>query len=693
MTAPQQQPAPWGRPLPQRALPWLVLLIGLLLTSLFSESQRRFRQLEHERVERYLAADITKAIQTRMRTNLAILDALVGLFDASEQVTEREFADFFRALGLHQETLQGIQGIGYAAIVPGDGVQAFEQRMRNQGQPDFRLHPAGRRPRMTAIVFLEPNDWRNARAIGFDMYSEPMRRQAMQRAALTGEASLSAPVRLVQETDVSPQIGTLLYAPIYSDPGSALRSAQERQRRLRGWAYAPMRMGDLINSALAGINNPDKVGTGVLIYDGDRPRADRLLYDNLNLAGSDRLSHPTWLEVQIANRTWLIGIQLDHTHLHPLGWSQTLLLSTLLGLSLSVLAALLTQRLVANHLALQQALTQQVQAARERALAATVFDTSPVGIVVTDADGIVLRVNQAFTRISGYSELEARGHKANLLRSGRHDDDFYRSLWEAIVQRGHWSGEIWNRHRNGQIRRHDLNITAVFDAQQQIVSFVGLLQDVTERYGQQQKMRRLATHDQLTGLANRRLLEEELECSLALARREGHGVGLLFVDLDGFKAVNDSCGHSSGDALLQAVARRLRHNRRGSDLLCRRGGDEFVLLIPIASSLEPLRALALKLHRSLQEPYPELPPGLQVGASIGVARWPDHAEDGQGLIDAADQAMYAAKQLGDQPHIAIAGCALPASLPQRPAPQANQLLDPSGAARVADPDPRAPGVA
>jgi diguanylate cyclase (GGDEF)-like protein len=221
---------------------------------------------------------------------------------------------------------------------------------------------------------------------------------------------------------------------------------------------------------------------------------------------------------------------------------------------------------------------------------------------------------------------------------------------------GALEGEIWNRHRTGQIRRHDLTITAVLDNKEQIVNFVGLLRDVTERHSQQEEMRHLATHDQLTGLANRTLLMEALNRSLALAARQGRRVGLLFLDLDGFKPVNDHFGHGTGDCLLQAVANRLLSSIRKSDTLCRQGGDEFVLLVPEVEDLAQLLSLAEKLLLSLQEPYPDLPSGIEIGASIGVACWPEHAEDADGLLDAADNAMYRAKHRGGGA-IAVAGSA------------------------------------
>lgn len=633
-----------------------MLLGGLLTTALFCNSERHYKQLEHERIERTLAADIIEVIEARLNTGIAMLDATVGLFNASERVTRDEFSRFARSLISHSPNLKGIQGVGFAAVVPGNDVRAFETEIRRDGQPDFRIRPPGPRPLTTAIVYLQPDDWRNQRAIGFDMHSETVRRSAMQLAASTGEPALSGPVRLVQEINVLPQAGTLLYLPIYANPNDRFQSPQDRLRRLRGWAYSPLRMGDLINSALADVKNPDKLGTGVLIYDGNQPRRDRLLFDNLGLDGSARLTHPTWLKVMVAKRTWLIGIQIDHRRVSPGGWSKELLLMALLGLSLSGLMALITLSLVKNHLLLRAALAGEQAAAGERALASVVFDNSPVGIVVTDPDGIIIRVNQAFTRISGYALQECRGLKSNLLKSGRQDVDFYREMWEAIIQKGHWAGEIWNRHRTGQIRRHDLTITAVLDSKEQIVNFVGLLRDVTERHTQQEEMRHLATHDQLTGLANRTLLMEALNRSLALAARQGRRVGLLFLDLDGFKPVNDHFGHGTGDCLLQAVANRLLSSIRKSDTLCRQGGDEFVLLVPEVEDLAQLVSLAEKLLLSLQEPYPDLPSGITIGASIGVACWPEHAEDADGLLDAADNAMYQAKHQGGGT-IAMAGSA------------------------------------
>lgn len=629
-----------------RHLPWLVLTLGLLTTTLVCENQRRFNHREHVRIEHDLADAVIDSIRNKLRGDQSVLDAVVGLFNASEAVTLQEFSAFYRSLDLRPETLEGIQGVGYAAVVPPGERQRFEHRVQQDGQPNFRIRSSGKQPLLSTILYLEPNNWRNQRAKGFDMYSEASRRAAMNQAAITGLPALSGPVRLLQETNVRPQVGTLLYVPIYAKPTASLQSPEDRLTSLRGWAYSPLRLGDLIDHTLNTIRNPDKVDFAVLIYDGEQRLRQRLLYDNHNLAGSPELTHPTWQSVPVVDRSWLIGIQLDHRNLSPTGWTRDLTLLVLLGTSLSSIAALLTRNLVQNHILLRQSLEQERINAQERALAATVFETSPVATVVTDSHGVILRANPAFTQLSGYSALEARGNKTNLMRSGRHDDAFYQQLWQSLLQRRHWTGELWNLHRNGQLRLHELQITAVLDPHDQITNFLCTYRDITERHSQEEQIRHQATHDPLTNLPNRMLLLDRLNHTLALARREGHGVGLIFIDLNGFKPINDTYGHLAGDQLLQAVARRMQSCLRESDSLCRLGGDEFVLLIPDAERLEHLQRLAERLEASLHAPFREIAQvEVRISASFGIARWPDHAADADQLLQVADQAMYRAKKL------------------------------------------------
>ncbi len=316
------------------------------------------------------------------------------------------------------------------------------------------------------------------------------------------------------------------------------------------------------------------------------------------------------------------------------------------GAAASALAALCARALVNSHLTLRAALAVSEAAARERALASTVFEASRLGIVVSDPEGRILMVNEAFSRLSGYRAVEVLGQHTNLLRSGRHGADFYAELWASLLSRGHWQGDLWNRVRSGELRRHHLAISTVRGADHRPLYFVGMLEDITERYAADKAVLHEARHDLLTGLGNRGLLVEQLERDLALARRHQRGVALLFLDLDGFKRVNDRHGHALGDQVLQLMAQRLQGVLRETDLLCRLGGDEFVVLVPDGGGDEELIWIATKLIRASEQPLSPLASDLSLSASVGIARYPDNARNANELLAAADRAMYAAKARG-----------------------------------------------
>jgi diguanylate cyclase (GGDEF)-like protein/PAS domain S-box-containing protein len=314
------------------------------------------------------------------------------------------------------------------------------------------------------------------------------------------------------------------------------------------------------------------------------------------------------------------------------------------GVGASLLVCLSTWALVSSQRTLRSALAMGEAAAQERALASMVFEASRLGIVVSDPEGRILMVNEAFSRLSGYRPVEVLGRHTNLLRSGFHDQRFYARLWDALRRTGHWQGDLWNRVRSGELRRHHLSIATVRDDEHRPLYFVGMLEDITERYAAERSVLHQARHDMLTGLGNRALLMEQLERDLALARRHHWAVALLYLDLDGFKAVNDRHGHALGDRVLQRMAWRFRGVLRRSDLLCRQGGDEFVVLVPHAGEEPELLQIAAKLIEASEAPLTELGLELRLSASVGIAWYPRHASTAEQLLAAADRAMYAAKE-------------------------------------------------
>ena len=295
-------------------------------------------------------------------------------------------------------------------------------------------------------------------------------------------------------------------------------------------------------------------------------------------------------------------------------------------------------------------ITQQKHTEEALRVAATAFE-SQEGMIITDAHGTILRVNSAFTEITGYETDEAVGEKMSLLKSGRHDTAFYAAMWEGIQRDGSWQGEVWNRRKNGEVYAEWLTITAVEDKGGSITHYVGALTDITLRKAAEDEIKHLAFYDPLTRLPNRRLLLDRLHQALASSARSGRNGALLFIDLDNFKTLNDTLGHDVGDLLLQQVAQRLTGCVREGDTVARLGGDEFVVMLEDLSSGSPEAAgraegVAEKILASLNKRYLLAGHQHQSTPSIGVTLFGEQRDTVEELLKRADLAMYQAKSAG-----------------------------------------------
>lgn len=280
-------------------------------------------------------------------------------------------------------------------------------------------------------------------------------------------------------------------------------------------------------------------------------------------------------------------------------------------------------------------------------LAQRVFDSSSEAIVVTDADNRIVSVNRAFERITGHSASEVLGRDPSFFKSGRHDASFYQAMWQSLHDTGHWQGEIWDRRKDGSIYPKLVCIDVMREpGSGKVVNHVAIFSDFSQRKASEEKVNYLAYHDALTGLSNRLALNVHLEHQLAVARRNGTRVALLFIDLDGFKPVNDRHGHAEGDKLLVALAARLREKARESDLVARLGGDEFVMVLEGGFTDQNLATIAADLVAVVSEPCPLTVGAVQVSCSIGIACAPRDGETPEALLKSADAAMYLAKAAG-----------------------------------------------
>lgn len=285
------------------------------------------------------------------------------------------------------------------------------------------------------------------------------------------------------------------------------------------------------------------------------------------------------------------------------------------------------------------------EAEKEQLIASAVFSNAAEAVMVTDRDNRILRVNPAFTAITGYTPVEVIGQDPGMLKSGRHDAEYFREMWHHLDTVGRWEGEIWNKRKNGEIFVAWLAITTIAGeaaAGQHIATFI----DITKRKEAEEIILHRANFDTLTNLPNRGLFDDRFVSVLAMARRHRRNFALLYVDLDWFKNVNDSLGHAAGDALLAEAAKRMEKCVRETDTVARMGGDEFAVILSDLNSPAEAEEVAQRINRSLAEAF-ELAEGkAQISGSIGIAIFPQNGGDELVLKKSADQALYDAKAAG-----------------------------------------------
>ena len=303
---------------------------------------------------------------------------------------------------------------------------------------------------------------------------------------------------------------------------------------------------------------------------------------------------------------------------------------------------------VCGSFAMMTDITERKQAEQQLQIAAIAFEAQE-GILITDINGVILRVNCAFTSITGYTAEEVIGKNPRILISDRHDDNFYALIWKNIQQMGGWDGEIWNRRKNGEIYPERLTITAVKDSNGIVTNYVATITDFTMSKEVADEIKNLAFYDPLTHQPNRRLLLDRLRQALASSARNGRQGALLFIDLDNFKTLNDTLGHNLGDLLLQQVAQRLTSCVREGDTVARLGGDEFVAMLEDLSehaleSAAQTEEVGEKILAALSQPYQLAMHEYRSSASIGATLFSGHQQSIEELLKQADIAMYQAKK-------------------------------------------------
>ncbi len=283
---------------------------------------------------------------------------------------------------------------------------------------------------------------------------------------------------------------------------------------------------------------------------------------------------------------------------------------------------------------------------QQQRLAASVFNYSHDGIAITNSDNQIIDINRSFTRITGYQISDVIGKDPKILQSGQQSDKFYQGMWDYLLKHNNWSGEFWNKHKKGHLFAVQSSIAIIRNAAGDIDHFVAIFSDITLRKTHDEALKRIAYFDELTGIPNRTLLSDRLTQAIAQTQRNNTIMALCFLDLDGFKQVNDQFGHEVGDKLLIEVTQRIARCLRKVDTLSRIGGDEFVILLLDLNAEDEYSVSVERILNILQQPFVIDNNSINISASIGVTLFPQNDNDSEILLRHADQAMYTAKQKG-----------------------------------------------
>ncbi|MDR3440548.1 diguanylate cyclase domain-containing protein [Telmatospirillum sp.] len=621
----------------------IVLIVSLAVTYLAWQHERDIARRDLQSTLDFQLRQTTSRIEQRMAAYEEMLRGVQGLFTASGEVGPAAFTRYIDALKLGAD-FSGVMGIGLTPIVLPAELDSFTARMRVEGHPDFHVWPDGNRDMYAPFAQIEPPFGRNLRALGFDPLFDHTRRIAMEQARDSGNAVLSGKIKLAIDDDATDKPGFLMILPIYK-AGRPHDTQVDRQTAISGWVISIFRMSDL----MASLYGEGTDGLVTEIFDGITPSEKNLLFLGASTDGGP--AHYTASEViVVSGHSWTVEIHATTSFEERFSKDKSdliLLAGTVFGLLLTVISwQMATAR--ARAVAIAETMTSELKESE----ACWKFALEGAGDGVWDWHVLTgeLRYSEHWKAILGPAGGADNDGMQGWI-SHIHPDDLAaeRACFEACL-----AGKTPLYHHDHRIRWTDgtwhwmtvRGMVVAWDADGTPLRMIGTVSDISERRESEERIRHLAQHDPLTNLPNRALFSDRLQTALALAKRNGEQVALMFVDLDRFKPINDRFGHAVGDLLLKEVAKRMRHCVRDSDTVARIGGDEFVVLLPAVGSAVDAALVAEKIRAALARDFFLADQHMDISSSIGVALFPQDGHDAITLSKNADDAMYRAKQCG-----------------------------------------------
>ena len=634
----------WGERLRRTVLP-VILTLALAILAFWGTA--RWEAQSQANALRADGDHIAQGIADRLISHREILASLRHFVEATPDFSFDQFERFTRRT---LEDNPDIFALSYNDLVTDAERPAFEARISalsplgpfqiTERDAERRLIRAATRPEYVTVRFIAPLAG-NKPAVGYDIHSEPVRRRAIERARATNAMAVTAPILLVQESQQ--RVGLLQLLPIEAQTPAGVREEARAHAngapRHQGFAVGVVKVDEMIDIATRGRVPP---GLSFHLTDVGAEPDKALLYRS-----GERVAGPSpaaagaadWsTHLYMGDRDWLLAIRVGEdyrlAHRPWLAWAVGVV-----GLLFATLLQVLMLGMTGRTAIIQRKNEQLL-------LAEKVFVNSGEAIAVTDVAGRVVSTNPAFTQVTGYSAAEVKGQSLRLLQSGRQSPAFYQEFWRRLKAEGQWQGEIWNRRKSGEVYPEWLTISAVRGATGETVQYVASFTDITATKAAQERIEFLAYHDPLTHLPNRLLGLDRIAQAIAHGQRHGTKMALLLMDLDTFKLVNDSYGHSAGDRLLQAVADRLRLAVRQEDSLCRLSGDEFLIVLFEVTDNHGISTKCEAILRDLSRPFYLDGRQMTTSFSIGVALFPADGADAETLMRNADTALYEAKKGG-----------------------------------------------
>ena len=688
-------------------VPAIILVLGLTLTYALQKSARdSMRQALHDEFD-FRVNEIVANINTRMAKYEQILEGGAGLFAASSSVERDEFAEYVRTLKL-EDKYPGIQGVGFSIMVPPPEKDRHIAQIRAEGFPEYDLRPAGVRDVYTSILYLEPFSWRNQRAFGYDMYSEPVRRTAMSKARDEDRAVISGKVRLKQETEEDVQAGLLMFLPVFR-ADAPHHTADERRANLIGWVYAPFRMNDLMRGILGEHFGEISAVLDLEIYDGGSSAGRGLMFDSNDRVRRQDSAFHVAKTIPLFGHQWTLVIRSLPSFDARLKSDEANIIA-LAGTLGSVMLALVVWLLVtgrARAVEMAEAMTADLRhsEARQKKLNRALRLLSDCNMALVHAEHEHALLNE-ICRLCverggylmawvGYAEEDEAKAVRPIAQSGYENGylDGIRITWadtelgqgptgtairtglpgvnqnvlthpgmapwrEAAIQRGYRSsislpligdtkvlGALTMYAREAQAFDPE-EIRLLEELASDLAYGIVTLRTRAEHEAAKEKLAFLAQFDPLTHLPNRLLLRDRFEHAAQGAQGEHSTMAVLYLDLDNFKQINESFGHEAGDKVLVSAVERLQHCILATDTLCRLNGDEFVILLAEPQNASGIVAVANAIHDVFSEPVVVDGNPLNLSFSVGISVFPADGSDFDTLLKCADAAVESAKIAG-----------------------------------------------